>query len=135
MMAFAVPLSLSTWMALLNNFAVEVADFSGREMGCCNRCVSPGIPSLCRRFVLLLMREQTLALIALLLLGLGTALTGFFPSLIGLCLTTLLMSTGFHYYETVQTSLAQQWIPKSYAAEVFGRLIAFKSLASIASFH
>jgi len=31
-------------------------------------------------FVLLLLREQSLALLALLLLGVGTALTGFFPS-------------------------------------------------------
>ena len=32
-MAAAMPLSFSTWMALLNNFSVEMADFTGREIG------------------------------------------------------------------------------------------------------
>jgi predicted MFS family arabinose efflux permease len=44
------------------------------------------------------------------------------------------MSIGFHYYETVQTSLTLQWIDKSRAAETFGRMIAVKSFASIATF-
>jgi hypothetical protein len=85
-------------------------------------------------FLLLLFREQTLALSALLLLGLGTALTGFFPSVVGLYLTTLLMSLGFHYYETMQTSLAQQWLAKERAAETFGQLIALGSAAAIVAF-
>jgi predicted MFS family arabinose efflux permease len=44
------------------------------------------------------------------------------------------MSIGFHYYETLQTSLALQWIDKSRAAETFGRLIAVGSFASIVTF-
>lgn len=134
-MAFAVPLSFSAWQALLNNFAIERALFTGREMGILQSLREiPGFLAFGVVFVLLLIREQSLALLALFLLGLGTALTGFFPSVLGLYLTTILMSTGFHYYETIQTSLAQQWIPKSLAAETFGRLIAVKSLAAIAAF-
>ena len=71
---------------------------------------------------------------ALLLLGLGTALTGFFPSALGLYVTTVIMSVGFHYYETLQTSLTMQWIDRSQAAETFGRLIAAGSFASIVTF-
>ncbi len=85
-------------------------------------------------FLLLLVREQKLAYISLLLLGVGTALTGFFPSVIGLYLTTVLMSTGFHYYETLQSSLTLQWIEKEHTAEVLGKLIAVGSLASIVTF-
>lgn len=134
-MAFAVPISFSAWQALLNNFAIEMAAFSGREMGILQSLREiPGFLAFAVVFILILMREQTLGLSALFLLGLGTALTGFFPSLVGLCLTTLLMSIGFHYYETIQTSLAQQWIPKHLAAEVFGRLIAVKSFAAILTF-
>ena len=32
-MAAAVPLSFATWQALLNNFAIERAAFSGAEIG------------------------------------------------------------------------------------------------------
>ncbi|MCW8858800.1 MAG: MFS transporter [Deltaproteobacteria bacterium] len=134
-MAFAVPLSFSAWQALLNNFAIERAAFTGREMGILQSLREiPGFLAFGVVFVLLLIREQSLALLALLLLGVGTALTGFFPSVLGLYLTTVLMSIGFHYYETIQTSLAQQWIPKSLAAETFGRLIAVKSFAAIIAF-
>ena len=134
-MAFAVPLSFAAWQALLNNFAIERAAFTGREMGILQSLREvPGFLAFGVVFVLLLVREQSLALIALLLLGLGTALTGFFPSILGLYLTTILMSTGFHYYETIQTSLAQQWVPQARAPETFGRLIAVSSLSSIAAF-
>jgi hypothetical protein len=135
LMAFAVPLSFSAWQALLNNFAIERVAFTGREMGILQSLREvPGFLAFGVVFVLLLIREQSLALLALLLLGLGTALTGFFPSVVGLYCTTVLMSLGFHYYETMQTSLAQQWIPKERAAETFGRLIAVGSFSAIIVF-
>jgi len=135
LMAFAVPLSFAAWQALLNNFAIEQASFTGREIGILQSLREiPGFLAFGVVFFLLLFREQTLALIALLLLGLGTALTGFFPSIVGLYLTTVLMSIGFHYYETIQTSLTQQWIAKERAAETFGQLIAVGSFAAIISF-
>ena len=135
LMAFAVPLSFAAWQALLNNFAIERAAFTGREMGMLQSLREvPGFLAFGVVFVLLVIREQSLALLALLLLGVGTALTGFFPSEIGLYLTTVLMSLGFHYYETMQTSLTQQWIPKNQAAEIFGRLIAVGSFSAIIVF-
>lgn len=135
LMAFAVPISFAAWQALLNNFAIEQAAFTGREMGILQSLREiPGFLAFGVVFVLLLFREQTLAIMALLLLGLGTALTGFFPATLGLYLTTILMSLGFHYYETMQTSLTQQWIAKERAAETFGRLIAVGSSAAIVTF-
>ncbi len=135
LMAFAVPISFAAWQALLNNFAIERAAFTGKEMGILQSLREiPGFLAFGVVFLLVLVREQSLALISLLLLGLGTALTGFFPTVVGLYLTTLLMSLGFHYYETMQTSLTQQWIAKGRAAETFGRLIAVGSLAAILTF-
>lgn len=135
LMAFAVPISFAAWQALLNNFAIEQAAFTGREMGILQSLREiPGFLAFGVVFLLLLFREQTLAILSLLLLGIGTALTGFFPSIIGLYLTTILMSIGFHYYETIQTSLTQQWVAKERAAETFGRLIAVGSFAAIITF-
>ncbi len=134
-MAAAMPLSWATWQALLNNFAIERAAFTGAEMGILQSVREiPGFLSFAIVFVLLLMRERSVALISLLLLGLGTAVTGFFPSLWGLCLTTFVMSVGFHYYETVQQSLTLQWIDKSCAAEMLGRMIGIGSFAGLVSF-
>ncbi|MEJ1382513.1 MAG: MFS transporter [Candidatus Sedimenticola sp. (ex Thyasira tokunagai)] len=135
LMAIAVPLSFAAWQTLLNNFAIEKAAFTGREIGILQSLREvPGFLAFGVVFLLLLVREQKLAYISLLLLGVGTALTGFFPSVIGLYLTTVLMSTGFHYYETLQSSLTLQWIEKEHTAEVLGKLIAAGSLASIVTF-
>ena len=135
LMAAAVPVSFAAWQALLNNFAIEMAAFTGREMGILQSLREiPGFLAFGVIFLLLLLREQTLAYISLLLLGIGTALTGFFPSVLGLYLTTIVMSIGFHYYETLQTSLALQWIDKGESAEALGRLIATGSFAAIITF-
>ncbi|TDJ46744.1 MAG: MFS transporter [Gammaproteobacteria bacterium] len=135
LMAAGVPLSFATWTALLNNFAIEVVAFDGSDMGILQSVREvPGFLALLVVFALYLMREQTLAVISLAILGIGTALTGYFPSLLGLCLTTFLASTGFHYYETIQQSLTLQWTEKHRTAEVLGRLIAVGSFAGIVSY-
>jgi predicted MFS family arabinose efflux permease len=135
LMAVAVPVSLNGWRTLLNNFAIEHAAFTGQEMGILQSLREvPGFLAFGVVFLLLLMREQRLAVISLILLGVGTALTGLFPSVLGLYITTVIMSIGFHYYETLQNSLALQWFDKSRAAETFGRLISMGSFASIITF-
>ena len=135
LMAAGVPLSFATWQALLNNFAIEAANFTGAEIGMLQSLREiPGFLAFGVVFVLLVMREQVLALLSLALLGVGTALTGFFPTVLGLYATTVVMSIGFHYYETMQSSLALQWIDKSRAPETFGRLIAIGSFSGLAAY-
>jgi hypothetical protein len=135
LMAAGVPLSFATWQALLNNFAIESAAFTGAEIGVLQSLREvPGFLAFAVVFVLLIMREQTLALISLSLLGIGVALTGFFPTVIGLYCTTVLMSVGFHYYETIQSSLALQWIDKERAPQTFGRLIAVGSFTGLVAY-
>jgi hypothetical protein len=134
-MAGAVPLSFATWSALLNNFAIERAAFDGADMGILQSLREvPGFLAFAVVFVLLAMREQTLALASLLLLGIGTALTGWFPSIVGLWFTTVLMSIGYHYYYTMETSLALQWIDVKRLPETMGRMIAVGSFSSIVMF-
>ncbi len=135
LMASAVPLSFNTWQALLNNFTIERAAFTGAEIGMLQSLREvPGFLAFAVVFLLLIIREQRLALLSLLLLGIGTAVTGLFPSVIGLYCTTVIMSLGYHYYETVQTSLSLQWIDKARAPETLGRIIAVGSCASILTF-
>lgn len=132
LMAAAVPLSFATWQALLNNFAIERAAFTGAEIGILQSLREvPGFLAFAVIFFLLIFREQTFAYISLALLGIGTALTGWFPTAIGLYCTTVLMSIGYHYYETIQISLLLQWIDKARAPEMLGRIIAVGSCTSI----
>ena len=133
--AAAAPLSFSTWQALLNNFAIERAAFTGAEMGILQSLREvPGFLAFAVVFVLLIIREQNLAYLSLLLLGLGTAVTGVFPSVVGLYVTTVVMSLGFHYFYTLERSLTLQWMDKERTPEMMGRMIAAASVASILTY-
>ena len=68
------------------------------------------------------MREQSLAYISLVLASIGIVLTGFFPTLGGILLTTLFMSIGFHYFETASHSLQLQLLQQENAAREMGRI-------------
>ncbi len=135
LLGVAATLAFSVWNALLNNFAIEQAAFTGREIGILQSLREvPGFLAFTTVFVLLILREQTFALLSLAMLGAGVALTGFLPSEYGLYFTTVLMSTGFHYLYTVQQSLTLQWIEKERAPEVMGRLSATSSIAALLAF-
>jgi len=54
--------------------------------------------------------------------------------LTGLLLTTLLMSTGFHYFETLKQSLSLQWLSKDEAPEMLGKMISIGALASLLTY-
>jgi predicted MFS family arabinose efflux permease len=58
-------------------------------------------------------------------------MTGFFPTEYGLYFTTVLMSTGFHYFEAIKQSLSLQWLSKEEAPQVLGRLIAVGAMTSL----
>lgn len=131
----AAALAFSVWKALLNNYAVEQAAFTGREIGMLQSLREvPGFLAFTTVFVLLIMREQTFVFLSVALLGAGVALTGLLPGGYGLYFTTLLMSIGFHYSYTLQQSLTMQWIEKSRTPEVMGRLSAASSIAALAAF-
>ena len=132
LMSIAMPIAFNTWSAMLNNFVVEKAAFTGVEIGILQSLREvPGFLSFTLIFVLLIIKEQTFAVFSLALLGLGVCLTGFFPTVYGLYFTTIVMSIGFHYFEAVKQSLSLQWLSKEEAPIVLGRLLAVGSLTSL----
>jgi len=135
LLGVAATLAFSVWQVLLNNFAIEAAAFTGREIGILQSLREvPGFLAFTTVFVLLILREQVFALLAIAVLGAGVALTGFLPTEYGLYFTTVLMSTGFHYFYTVQQSLTLQWIEKERTPEVMGRLSSASSIAALLAF-
>ncbi|WP_341502022.1 MFS transporter [Gallaecimonas sp. GXIMD4217] len=135
LMAFMMPLTFSVWQALLNNFAIEAADFTGKEIGMLQSLREvPGFLAFTAVFLLGFVREQRFALFSLALLALGVGLTGEFPTVLGLYLTTVLMSVGFHYFETVNQSLTLQWLPKEESAHFMGKALAVKAAAALLAY-
>jgi hypothetical protein len=132
MLTIASTVGLQAWTTLFNNFAVEVAGLDGDGIGVIQSVREiPGLLALLAIFVIRFIPEHRLSALSILMLGLGIAVTGFFPSFAGLALTTLLMSFGFHYYETTNMSLTLQYFDKQASPWVFGRLRSISAASSI----
>ena len=135
LMAAGMPLSFATWSALLNNFVIEAANFDGSDIGWLHTVREiPGFAAVGVIAVLLFVREQTLAIVSLIMLGAATAVTAHFPTFGGLLITTFIASLGFHYYETVNQSLQLQWLSKEQAPKVLGWVLAAASGASLLAY-
>jgi MFS family permease len=128
-------MSHQMWRSVFNNFAVEVAGINAAQMGIIQSVREiPGFLALLVIFVIIFIQEQYLAFLSLALMGLGILLTGFFPDFGGLIFTVLLMSVGFHYFETVNQSLTLQHIPKSETPRFMGQIRSYSSLGDIFGF-
>lgn len=134
-MAVIMALVFSVWQVMLNNFTVEKAGFSGFDIGSLQSVREiPGFLAFTAVFVLIFLREQTFAILSLGLLSVGVLITGFFPSNAGLLITTIIMSVGFHYFETINSSLTLQWLPKNQAASFMGQVIGYSSAAGLVAY-
>jgi MFS transporter len=135
LMSVANYLSFATWNALHTNFAIDAIHFDGTDMGILHTVREiPGFLSFAAVLFLVIMREQTLGLMSLLVIGAGVAATGLFPSALGFYATTLIKSLGFHYYETVAQSLSLQWFDKQNAPRLLGRVVSASASATIAAY-
>jgi hypothetical protein len=124
---------LQAWQTLFNNFAVDVAGLNGHHVGMIQSIREiPGFLALMVVFVIMFIREYRLSALSIIILGLGVAMTGFFPSYIGLILTTLIMSFGFHYYETTNMSLTLQYFDEATSPWVFGKQRSYAAASNIA---
>ncbi|MEO0930692.1 MAG: MFS transporter, partial [Pseudomonadota bacterium] len=123
-MAMAMPVAFATWSALLNNFVIEVAGFDGADIGWLHTVREiPGFFAIGVIALIMFIREQVLGLVALIMLGVATAVTAQFPQMGGILAVTMLSSIGFHYYETVNQSLQLQWIDKKHAPQTLGWIL------------
>ncbi|MFA5701406.1 MAG: MFS transporter [Desulfuromonas sp.] len=132
LLTIAATAGLQGWMILFNNFAVDVAGLNGQQIGVIGSVREiPGLLALLVVYVLLIMREHHLAALSIVITGVGTIMTGFMPSYAGLVLSTLVISFGFHYFETTNQSLTLQYFDKHRAPLVFGRLRSLSAAVNI----
>jgi len=117
---------------LFNNFATEMVHLNGSQIGIIQSIREiPGLLTLLLVFVLLFVREHKLAALSVALLGFGTAITALIPSYGWLILTTVVMSFGFHYYESTNQSLTLQYFSTAVSPLIFGRLRALAAVSSV----
>lgn len=134
-MTFIMSFGFAVWQVLLNNFVIERANFTGVEIGILQSLREvPGFLAFTAVFILLVLREQTFALLALACMSLGIVLTGFLPFEYGLYFTTVVMSVGFHYFETINKSLTLQWLRQHETPHFLGKALSVKAAASLGAY-
>lgn len=125
---------LQGYTILINNFAVETVHLEGKHIGLIQSVREvPGFLALTAVYVMMVLAEHRLAALSIALLGIGVGMTGLFPSFGGIALTTLVMSFGFHYYETTNQSLTLQYFSTHLSPLVMGRLRSMAAISSIVS--
>jgi hypothetical protein len=125
-------IGLQAWLTLFNNFAVDVAGLDGNHIGVIQSLREvPGFLALLAVYVIMIIKEYRLSAISVLFLGVGLAASGQFPSHPGLILTTLVMSFGFHYFETTNMSLTLQYFDVNTSPWVFGKQRSYAAASSI----
>jgi hypothetical protein len=131
LLAIGNTIAFATWQVMLNNFAVEHAAFTGEEIGILQSLREvPGFLAFTAILVMIFIRQQTFAILALLTLGIGTAITAFYPTALWLYFATVVMSVGFHYLETLHNSLSLQWLSKDEAPKVLGKILSIRALCN-----
>jgi predicted MFS family arabinose efflux permease len=128
-------LGFAGWNALLHNYTIEAVGYGWFEAGLTQTVREiPGFLAFTVAFWLMIVREQVLGYVALVLLGFGVALTGTNPTLMGVLMATFVMSVGFHYFETVNTSMQLQLLPKAQAPSLIGRIISAGAAAQFLAY-
>jgi len=131
-LTIASTLGLESWLTLFNNFAVEVVALKGNHVGLIQSVREiPGFLAFLVVYFLLVVKEHRLSALAIIVLGLGMAVTGLLPSFSGLIFSTLIMSFGFHYFDTTCDSLTLQYFAEEQSPWVFGKLGSLASLTNI----
>lgn len=123
---------LQAWRMLFDNFAVHGAGLDGKHVGVIQSVREiPGFLALLAIYLMMIIKEHRLSALSILILGLGVSIAGFFPSWTGLLITTLIMSFGFHYFETTNMSLTLQYFDKETSPWVFGKLRSLGAASNI----
>ncbi len=124
---------LQCWRTLFDNFSVNVVGLDGNHIGALQSVREiPGFLALLVTYVILIIKEHKLSALSIIILGAGISLTGLLPSFSGLIFTTLIMSFGFHYYETTSQSLTLQYFDKLTSPHVFSQQRSYAAAANIA---
>ena len=125
-------MGLQTWRTLFDNFAVNVAGMGGDHIGMIQSVREiPGFLTLLVVFVIIAVKEHRLSAMSIFALGLGVALTGLSPTFAGLLVSTMIMSFGFHYYETTNQSLTLQYFDTQTSPVVFGKLRSLAAASNV----
>ena len=132
LLVVASALGFQGWRTLFNNFAVDVVGVNSVQIGLIQSVREiPGFLTFFVVYLLLIFAEHRFAALSVILLGIGVFITGLFPSFGGLLFTIVVMSVGFHFFETSNQSLSLQYFQGDRVPQVLAKLKSFGALTNV----
>jgi hypothetical protein len=129
---FALFLGFNLWRALFNNFAVEDMQVDALGVGIIQGLREiPGLLGILSAVLALYFAEVRLTGFMVVLLGLGLVWTAYVGNMVSFVLATVLMSTGFHYFQTSKRSVVLKIAPTTEAPKVLGSLASMESMSGV----
>ncbi len=131
-LSFVQIIAFQAWQTLYTNYIVEAVGLNGAQNGIVQSVRElPGLLAISVLFFVALTSETKMALISVFMLSVGVGLTGFFSTYQGMLITTLIMSIGYHYYESLNQSLTLQSFSTRVAPIVISRVRSISALGTI----
>jgi MFS family permease len=120
------------WQSIFNNFAVEELGVQADQIGLIQTMREiPGLMGFLVGALALLLVEMRIAGLSVVLMGAGIFLTAAAHDLTGLIGATLVMSIGFHFFYTSNSSAVLLTVGPDEAPKVLGRLNSLGALAAL----
>jgi hypothetical protein len=129
---FALFLGFNLWGALFNNFAVEDMGAQAWHIGIIQGLRElPGLLGILSAVMALYIAEIRVVGIMVVLLGVGLMWTSRVGNMLSFVMATMLMSTGFHYYQTAKQSVVLKVTSKAEAPKILGSLASMESVSGV----
>lgn len=122
------------WQAMFNNFAVEEMGIGPGSMGWIQAVREiPGLVGFLVGMLALFLSEVRIMTLSIILLGVGTFLTGQAESVPLLLVGTLVMSFGFHFFYPSNNAVVLMTVDKEHAPKTLGQLRSLAAVAALAA--
>ena len=122
------------WQAMFNNFAVEEMGVGPASIGWIQAVRElPGLMGFLVGFLALFLSEVRIMALSVILLGVGTFLTGQATNIPFLLVSTVVMSFGFHFFYPTNNAVVLMAVEKQHTPKTLGQLRSLAAIAALAA--
>jgi len=129
---FMLYFGFRVWQAMFNNFAVEEMGVGPGSVGWIQAVREvPGLMGFLVGFLALFLSEVRIMALSVILLGIGTFLTGQAHNIPFLLISTLVMSFGFHFFYPSSNAMVLMAVEKQHTPKTLGQLRSLGAIAAL----
>jgi predicted MFS family arabinose efflux permease len=131
---FMLYFGFRVWQAMFNNFAVEEMGMGPGSIGWIQAVRElPGLMGFLIGFLALFLSEVRIMAWSVIVLGVGTFMTGQAANIPLLLVSTLVMSFGFHFFYSSNNAVVLMAVEKQHTPRTLGQLSSLGAIAALAA--